>query len=429
MKVGIVGLGFAGLRTACLLERAGIDVELFEARGRPGGRMYSADEGDGVLYEAGGEWIDADHARVLKLLKDFNLEPDARSHWPQKLVYKGKQTTEHLVWNDALEDDLRFEAAAREMCRELRNPPWENTEAVELDARRLDDFVRENTSSERGQWWVNAKYRSDEGDDLDRIGLLGWLSGYLHYLDREGDVMSAYRIPGGSRQLCEKMVKGLVAEPQFGAILRRIRQNGDGVRLIFEDGIADVDKVVLTLPPPCLERVVFDPPLTVQKRCAIEACGISRAVKIVWHFDRPWWEDEEWGGSMLCDTALQQTWNGGMGEAAVLTAYVCGEEAVRWTKLGDPVSAGMYELGQLFPKARSHFVRGWFHNWISDPYSKGAFSHLAPGYVLEHMSHIAPAEGRIFFAGEHTSLWIGFLEGALESAERVVRELVGSLSR
>ncbi len=426
MKVGVVGLGYAGLRTAALLERAGVEVELFEARGRPGGRMHCVDEGDGAVYEAGGEWIDADHHRVLKLMRDFGMEPDARANWPQKLIFKGKHTTEHLVWNDALEDDLRVEAVAREMCRNLRNPPWENTDSAELDSRRLGDFLREHTNSERGLWWVNAKYRSDEGDDTDRIGLLGWLTGYLHYLDREGDVMSAYRIPGGSRHLCERMVSQLKAEPQFGAVLQRVRQNADGVRLVFEDGMADVDKLVLTLPPPCLERVVFEPALSVPKRCSIEACGISRAIKIAWHFDHPWWRDEDWGGSMLCDGPLQQTWDGSMGDAAVLVAYVCGDDAARWAELGDPVSAGLYELGQLFPAAPAHFKRGWFHNWQKDPFSQGAFSHLAPGYVLEHMSHMAPAEGRIFFAGEHTSLWIGFLEGALESAERVVREVVST---
>jgi monoamine oxidase len=174
---------------------------------------------------------------------------------------------------------------------------------------------------------------------------------------------------------------------------------------------------------------VFEPALSVAKRCAIEGCGISRAIKIVWQFDEPWWREQEWGGSMLCDGPLQQTWDGGIGDAPVLTSYVCGEEAARWSQLGDPVAAGLYELSQIFPTARGHFVRGWFHNWLADPFSRGAFSHLAPGYVLEHMSHIAPAEARVFFAGEHTSLWIGFLEGAIESAERVVRELVGSLSR
>ncbi len=429
MRIAVVGLGFSGLRTAALLERAGVQVEMYEAKGRPGGRMHCADEGDGVLYEAGGEWIDADHARVLNLLREHGMEPDARANWPQKLVYKGRQTTEHLMWSDALEDDLRVEAVARELSRDLRSLPWENTNLAEFDNRKLDDFLREHTNSERGLWWVNAKYRSDEGDDLDRIGLLGWLAGYRHYLDRDGDEMSAYRIPGGSRDLAERMLAKLEGPVQFGAVLHRVRQNGHGVRLVFEDGVTDVDRVVLTLPPKCLERLVFEPALSVHKRCAVEGCEMSRANKIVWHFDHPWWQDLEWGGSMLCDGPLQQTWDASMGEAAVLSAYVCGEEAARWGQLGDPVSAGLYELSQIFPQARDHFIRGWFHDWQHDPFSRGAFSHLAPGYVLEHMEHISTNEDRIFFAGEHTALWTGFLEGALESAERVSREVVSTLSR
>jgi monoamine oxidase len=127
---------------------------------------------------------------------------------------------------------------------------------------------------------------------------------------------------------------------------------------------------------------------------------------------------------MLCDGPLQQTWDGSMGEAPVITSYVCGEEAVRRGELGDPVAAGLYELCQIAPAARDHFVRGWFHNWPKDPFAQGAFSHLAPGYVLEHMPYIAPAEDRIFFAGEHTSPWVGFIEGAFESAERVVSEVI-----
>ena len=33
-------------------------------------------------------------------------------------------------------------------------------------------------------------------------------------------------------------------------------------------------------------------------------------------------------------------------------------------------------------------------------------------------------EGRVYFAGEHTSLWIAWMNGALESAERVVAEIL-----
>lgn len=424
MRIGIVGLGMAGLRTANLLERAGADVQIFEAKGRPGGRLHTIDEGHGAIYEAGGEWIDADHHRVISLLREYGMEPQPKAAWPGKVVYKGKESTEASLWNDALEDDLRVEAAAREMCRELSEPPWKNIQNKEFDERNLDQFLREHTQSERGLWWVTAKYRSDEGDDPERIGLLGWLAGYLHYLDRDGDVMSAYRIPNGSRGLCEQMLTSLRAEAHFGKVLKRVRQNSKDVTLIFEDGQATVDRVILTLPPPALERVVFEPALTVNKRCAVEACRMSRAIKICWEFEEAWWKDQGWGGSMNCDGPLQQTWDGSLGTAPILTAYVCGREATEWIQLGDPVRAGVYELSRIHPEASKTFKRGWVHDWISDPYSQGAFSQLAPGYVLEHMAHIAPAEGRIHFAGEHTAMYTGFIEGALESAERVTSEVL-----
>lgn len=425
MKVAVVGLGIAGLRAAMLLERAGHEVVGFEARDRPGGRLHTVEPEPGVRYESGGEWIDADHHRCVNLLREFGLEPDPAGNWPKRLVHHGRWTTDDLVWNEALEDDLRIEAAARELCRGLRLPGWENGNASELDDATLGDFVRENTTSERGRWWVNAKLRSDEGEDLERVGLLGWLAGYMLYLDREGDEMSAYRFPGGASALCGKMAESVNGELHYGKVLERVRQDGDGIRLSFEDGgEVRADRVVLTLPPRPLERVVFEPALTVGKRCAVEACGVGRSIKIAWHFDRPWWKEEDWGGAMLCDGPLQQTWDGGLSDnGAVLLAYVNGDEAVRWASLGDPVAAGLYELSLLSPHAKDHFKGGWYHDWVTDPYARGGFSHLAPGYVLEHMAYMAPPESRVHFAGEHASNWVGFIEGALESAERVTEEI------
>ena len=37
---------------------------------------------------------------------------------------------------------------------------------------------------------------------------------------------------------------------------------------------------------------------------------------------------------------------------------------------------------------------------------------------------IAAPEGRVHFAGEHTSTWTGWMEGALESGERAAREVM-----
>lgn len=424
MTVGIVGLGASGLRAAMLLERAGIDLRLFEARGRAGGRLYTADEGDGCVFEAGAEWFEADHHRVIGLLHELGLEPVPTSVWPQKLVFRGKECTEATVWNDALEDDLRVEAAAREMCRNLNLPPWSNVQAGDLDPKSLGDFLREHTQTDRGLWWVNAKVRSEKGENPDGLSLLGWLTGYLRYLDREGDVATASRFPGGAGQMVDQAVGSLHTPIAYNRVLTRVRQDDEGVTLIFEDGETRVDRVILTLPPPVMERIVFQPALSVQKRCAVEACRMNRLIKISWQFDRPWWRDLGWSGAMLCDTAIQRTWDGSIGDAHVLNALIGGEEAMRWRQLGDPVRAGIYELSTLFPMAASTFVRGWITDWVADPFTQGGYSTMPPDYVLEHMGHIATPEGRIHFAGEHTAVQPGLVESALESAERVVSEIL-----
>jgi len=425
MRVAVVGLGAAGMRAAMLLEKAGAKVSLFEARKRLGGRISTIRSGS-AIYDAGGEWLDADHCRALQLLQELGIEPDRASSWPGRVLFDGHECTADTLWTEALEDDLRVEAVAREMCRDLEEVPWKNAHRKEWDKRTLADFLRENTSSKRGLWWVWANCRSDEGDDPDEVSLLGWLCGYLHYLEREEHSMSAYRVPGGMGSMIDAIADRLVAKPHLGTVLQRVRQDSESVYLEFDTHEVEVDRVVLTLPPPALEKVIFEPALPGAKRCAIEACRMSRAIKICWEFDSFWWRDEGWTGSLHYDGPLQQLWDATRSEAPVLAAYVCGDDAVRWTKMADPVGEGLGELTRILPQAGAHFVRGWIHDWIDDPYSYGAFSSLAPGYALEYMRHIGTPEGRIHFAGDHACIRTGFIEGALESGERVAEEVLNA---
>ena len=46
-----------------------------------------------------------------------------------------------------------------------------------------------------------------------------------------------------------------------------------------------------------------------------------------------------------------------------------------------------------------------------------------PGQRTELWPHIARPEGRVHFAGDHTSPWIRWMQGALHSGNRVAREI------
>jgi monoamine oxidase len=65
----------------------------------------------------------------------------------------------------------------------------------------------------------------------------------------------------------------------------------------------------------------------------------------------------------------------------------------------------------------------FFHYcWREDEFALGAWTDTLPG----RWSTFAVArrvEGRVHFAGEHTSAWAGWMEGAVESGKRAAREI------
>ena len=65
-------------------------------------------------------------------------------------------------------------------------------------------------------------------------------------------------------------------------------------------------------------------------------------------------------------------------------------------------------------------------SWDQDPWARGAYPYFTPEQFVEMREHIASREGRIFFAGEHTSTYSSWMEGALQSGKRVAEEILAA---
>ena len=72
LKVVVVGAGLAGLAAADRLREAGADVEVFEARDRVGGRVWSVPF-NGATVERGAEFILPGNIEVRRLAVRFQL--------------------------------------------------------------------------------------------------------------------------------------------------------------------------------------------------------------------------------------------------------------------------------------------------------------------------------------------------------------------
>jgi len=112
--------------------------------------------------------------------------------------------------------------------------------------------------------------------------------------------------------------------------------------------------------------------------------------------------------------------------AGVLTGFVTGAEALRFSTLPAPAqhAAVLSQASRLFPDlpppAAVHVT-----DWVREPYSRGCYAALfGPGDWLARGPHLSPAHLRVHWAGTETSTeFFGLMEGAIRSGHRVASEI------
>ncbi|HXA50954.1 MAG TPA: FAD-dependent oxidoreductase [Candidatus Acidoferrum sp.] len=92
---------------------------------------------------------------------------------------------------------------------------------------------------------------------------------------------------------------------------------------------------------------------------------------------------------------------------------------------GERVAAAFAQARQIFPELTNSFKGGVSHCWGLDPWQPGAFALHTPGQIGFSIRWRKPRDACTPPAstGEHTSQWTGWMQGACESARRVVREI------
>jgi monoamine oxidase len=63
-------------------------------------------------------------------------------------------------------------------------------------------------------------------------------------------------------------------------------------------------------------------------------------------------------------------------------------------------------------------------SWQQDPWARGAYGIVAAGQLCAWKEHHLRPEGRLYFAGAHTSLeYAAWIEGAVRSGHRAATEV------
>ncbi len=90
---------------------------------------------------------------------------------------------------------------------------------------------------------------------------------------------------------------------------------------------------------------------------------------------------------------------------------------------GERINFTVGQMAMVHPAIRSYLEGGASICWDNEQWSRGAYAWFRPGEMSSLLPHIASPEGRIHFAGDHTSTSPGWMNGALQSGNRTAREV------
>jgi len=453
--VAIIGGGAAGLTCAYRLARAGRQATLYEASARFGGRMFTRRDfnEDGQFCELGGELVDSNHTALMTLARELNVGI-------QRLAPEGDPGEDlfHIKRRLYAQHDLldangqgAFRRAAERIARDqaalLDGDEW-TARARELDQISIKAYLT-SLADVLPDWALTVldlAYLGEYGiatDQQSALNLVDFIGTDLRAggFRMFGDSDELFRIEGGSSSLTDalhaRLDASITQKPRHA--LTQISSIPQGVQLRFDtpEGPVSVehDAVVIAIPFTKLRGVqgLDTLQLSDEKLRAIRELGYGDNAKImVSTRTRPWKDaGREFpapsNGTFYSDTGMQVVWEtsrGQNGTRGVLTNFVSGvQDESQFAKMGQGLQAIAPPIADsLDPTKRALMF------WQTQPFALGSYASAKVGQYTTLLEETAtPAlDGRVQFAGEHTSVdFLGFMNGAVESGERVAAALLG----
>jgi monoamine oxidase len=235
-----------------------------------------------------------------------------------------------------------------------------------------------------------------------------------------------YKIKGGMDLLPHALARELESKIRYGCAVVRIEQDANAARVVFRKAGTNetltADSVLCTIPFSVLRNIEL-PALPERKREAIKRTHYDAVSRVYLQAKNRFWEEQGFNGFAFTSGAVevwQPTWSQ-PGPRGILMTYARPGEAERITKLKENVrlETALKQLDAIFPGMRTNFERGISKCWLEDEWSRGAWAFVG---FNEFATAVAP-NGRIHFAGEHLSPWFSWIQGAISSSLRAVKEI------
>lgn len=442
----IVGAGLSGLYAARELKKAGLEPLILEADARTGGRILTDHSIAGLPLELGAQWIGDTHRRMFRLAAELGVET-----YPQfdagdtkyELCGTGvlDQTEFHSRFSEDVESVNRVLAKLDELAATVSaDAPWKAAEAEEWDAITAGA-------------WYDAQGLSPIARTLLEICTVGILAvptvevSFLHLLftiqtcgvgaalfsEEEGGAQTT-RFVGGTSEIPNRLTAQLTDHIVLEAPVQTIEHTRDSVTVHCRGGRTFRGKyVIVAISPTLAGRILYDPPLPGVRDQLTQRMPNGSSMKAFFIYDEAFWQKDGYNGQFISDVGPARMSNDTYvpgNDAGVILAFLEGEQARtfgRWSpeKRREALTEQMVRVFGSKAAKPEAYVDG---EWGDRQWTRGCYNaNMGPLVWTNYGQVLTPAIGRIHWASTDTaSEWSAYMEGAVDSAERVVAEILAA---
>lgn len=444
-SVTIIGAGLAGLAAALELNRAGWQTTVLEARQRVGGRVVTVRDGfsGGQYAEGGGEFIEDFHPRMLALIQEFNLQLDplrGMSGWTECLAFEGKVGPSEAVSVWGLDVGIEIEkvwAALAELGQRIPDPEHPTTapDAQALDQQSAAAWLASLDVHPLAKKTFAARIRSEYTTEPEHLSLLDLARWGAFYYARPDYERGAFRIRGGNDQLPIAMAQAL-PDVRLNAVVSAIRLGESNGEVIYCSQTSDVtleqtirsDYVVLAIPFGPARHIAFEPPLPSKTQAMLSGLTYGQVTKVLIQYRRRL-PAMGWNGQVQTDLPITCTWHSTEsqgGDFDIVTVYTGANAGAEFSALSDAerIKTAIEQVEQVCLGSAQYVIAARTLAWPNEPFTQGSYVAYGLGEVTAYWELLRQPVGRLYFAGEHTAAHQGYMEGAVESGQRVAREIM-----
>jgi monoamine oxidase len=452
VDVAVVGAGLAGLTAAREIVRAGRSAIVLEADERVGGRTENRSLGNGEVTELKGEYVGPTQDRVLALASELGVGTFKTYNQGENVLYlDGKRSTYPStspippvpgIAQELAIAVLRLDSMASQVPVDA---PWEAANARDWDSQTFETWKQANLPSDGSRALFDAAVNAIWGADARDFSLLFALwyiaaagnsqqPGNLERLVSTAGGAQESRFVGGSQLISIKLAEQLGRRVALESPVRLISQSGREVGVEAERLSVRAKHVVVTIPPAMTNQIAYDPPLPAQRAQLIQRMPAGTLIKAEAIYPTPFWRQGGLTGQAVSDTGPARTTFDNSppdGSPGILFGFIGGEDARTWWQrpLEQRRAAVLDNFATYFGAQARNPVDYVEDNAASEEWIRGCpTTHWPPGVLLNYGPAIRAPVDRIHWAGSETStFWVGYMDGAVRSGERVASEVLAEL--